>query len=623
MSAGPVPYGPQGGWDELVDFAATAASGNHAFQTNLIMRSFVVILGVALLCASPTQSQTTLDGNSLAYRSTGASRKDSAWCLNENGFVGTYIRVAAASKVSFTIRASKSSPQTTAPTLKLRVGDFAASWPVTAAGSNYSSHTQVWTLPAGTYCVRVENVNNRPSGGPSAINVRDLAIAGATVLNKATNVNALAAADTYIDHFRKGPATLTLMADTQPLANAPLRIRLKRHAFNFGTAISGVRLGRRGSSWMTGADANDIKYRNFIINNFNTVVPENAGKWSHNERTRDRVTLDYLDSLLKFAELNGKRVRMHGVLWDADEPRWVNALQDTAINGTTQAQRDAAKTDLRAQISERIQYFVRNRARRYYELDVINEGLHKPMYYQIYGRKGVAGIYNEVKAAVLAAGASTRIVPNEYDVLQGSRSIKDPYANWYRKHIERLRSAGGAVDGIGIQYYAVDGSGPGKPPHSPSRISGVLHNLATTNLPLSITEFGVQSFDSPTPQRAADILAETLRLCFGHEKMTTFINWGFWSSRMWSVAPAGALMDAKWKITPAGMVWQQLTGVKNWGIANQPTWTTDVTAVTDAQGRVKFIGFYGDYEVISGKQRGRFTLTKGTTGYKVVVSLAP
>ncbi len=601
-------------------------SANYAFQTNLIIRSFIVIVGVALLCAScasPIQSQTTLDGNSLAYRSTGASRKDNAWSLNENGFVGTYVRIAAAGKVSFTIRASKSTSQTTAPTLKLRVGDFAASWPVTAAGSNYSSHTQVWTLPAGTYCVRVENINDRPSGGPSAINVRDLTIAAAAILNKATNANALAAADTYIDHFRKGPAALTLVAGTRPLANARLRIRLKRHAFNFGTAISGVRLGRRGSSWMAGANTNDIKYRNFIINNFNTVVPENAGKWSHNERTRDRVTLDYLDSLLKFAELNGKRVRMHGVLWDADEPGWVNALQDTAINGTTQAKRDAAKTFLRAQISERIKYFVRNRARGYYELDVINEGAHKPIYYRIYGPKGVAGIYNEVKAAVLAAGASTRIVPNEYDVLQGSRGIRDPYANWYRKHIERLRNAGGAVDGIGIQYYAVDGRAPEIPtPHSPSRISGVLHNLATANLTLSMTEFGVQSFGDPTPQRGADILAETLRLCFGHEKMTTFINWGFWSSRMWSVAPAGALMDAKWKITPAGMVWQQLTGVKNWAVADLPTWTTDVTVVTDARGRVSFIGFYGDYEIISGKHRGRFTLTKGTTGYKVVVGVA-
>ena len=504
--------------------------------------------------------------------------------------------------------------------LGLRVADFAASWPVTAMGSDYNSYIQAWTLPAGTYCIRVENGNDRPCGGPWAINVRDLAIAGAAVLNAANDANALAAADTYIDHFRRGPASLALMNGKQPLANASVRIRLKRHAFNFGTAVSGV--GDPASSWLTGSGTNDINYRNFILSNFNAVVPENAGKWTANERLRDRVTLDYLDGLMAFAELNGKRIRMHGVLWDVDEPAWVNALQDRAINGTSQAERDAAKADLRAEIGERIRYLVRDRARRYYELDVINEAAHRPMYYRIYGIKGVAGIYNEVKAAVRAAGASTRLVPNEYDVFQGSRGIKDPYANWYRKHVEVLRNAGGAVDGIGIQYYAVDGGPPGAPtPHSPSRIAQVLHNLATTDLSLSVTEFGVQRANAPTPQRAADILAETLRLCFGHEKMTTFIHWGFWSRRIWSVAPAGALVDAQWKTTPAGMVWRQLTGVRNQGIANLPAWTTDVSLSTDAQGRVDFVGFYGDYELIFGQQRGDFTLTKGTTNDKIVVRL--
>jgi len=318
------------------------------------MRSFIPLLGAALLCASciwPVERQTTLDGNLLAYRSTGTPCDNNAWRLSENGFVGAYIRLAAEGEVSFTIRASKASPEAPAPMLGLRVADFAASWPVNAAGDNYSSHTRIWTLPAGTYCVRVENVNS----GPLAIEVRDLTIAGAAVLNGNPSANALAAADTYIDHFRRGPARLTLTVDRRPIANTRVRIRLKRHAFNFGTAVA-------TSSWITGPGENDSNYRKFVIENFNTVVPENAGKWHANERVRDRVTLDYLDSIMKFAELNGKRVRMHGVLWDVAEPAWVDALQNRAVNGTCQTLRDAAKTDLRAEISERIQYFVRNRA---------------------------------------------------------------------------------------------------------------------------------------------------------------------------------------------------------------------------------------------------------------------
>ena len=581
------------------------------------MRRLMLILGVTLLCVSPARSQTTLDGDSLAYRSTGASCPDKAWRLNENGFVGTYIQVATATEVSFTIRASKSSSEPNTPVLGLRAADFATSWPVTAMGDNYRSHTQTWTLPAGTYCIRVENSNNHPSGGPRAVNVRDLAITGATVLNTATDAHALAAADTYIEHFRKGPATLTVTGDMRPLPNAPVRIRLKRHAFNFGTAVA-------ESPWLTGSGVHDVHYRNFVIGNFNAVVPENAGKWTYNERARGVVRLDFLDGLMDFAARNGKRVRMHGVLWDLSKPRWVRALQDTALHGASPAERDAAKADLRAAISQRIQYFVRERAQRYYELDVINESVHSPVYYEIFGTQGVAGIYNEVKAAALAAGATTRLVTNEFDILQSSGKTRDPYANWYRRHIEVLRAAGGAVDGIGIQYYAVD-RGPGQTnnAHNPSRIAQVFHNLATANLPLSLSEFGVQDSGPPAPERVADILADTLRLCFGHEKMTTFISWGFWSSRMWRVAPAGALVDARWNLTPAGRVWQQLMGVRDWDIPNLPTWTTDVSLATDAQGRVNFVGFYGDYEVIWGQQRGEFTLTQGTADYTVAVSSCP
>jgi len=584
--------------------------------------AFALIPGVALLCAScasPILSQTTLPGNSLAYRSTGTAREDNAWRLNENGFVGTYVRLEAAGEVSFTVRASKSSSKKEPPVLRLRVADLAASWPVTAAGDSYGSHTQTWTLRAGTYCVRVENTNDKPPGGPREINVRDLTIAGADVLNAPTDADALAAADTYIHHFRRGPATLTLTRDGRAIANVPVRIRLKRHAFNFGTAVWAS--AGRGTSWLERAKPEEARYWNFIIDNFNTIVPENGGKWTPTERTRDKVTLDHLDRLMDFAALSGLRVRMHGVLWDVDEPDWVNALQETATKGATQAERDAAKADLRTQISERIQYFVKDHARKYYELDVINEPVHCPVYHQLYGFEGVAGIYNEVKAAVREAGASTGLVPNEYEVLQGPRVIKDVYANWYRKHVERLRNAGGAVDGIGIQYYVV-AKRPNKKlatTHSPSRIAQVLHNLATTDLTLSMTEFGVQRFRYPTPERAAELLVETLRICFGHEKMTTFINWGFYEPRMWPDAPKGAFMDAEWKITPAGKAWQQLMGVRNWDIAGLPVWTTDVSLTTDAQGRVNFVGFYGDYEVTSGRQRGELTLTKGTTDYTVVL----
>lgn len=575
--------------------------------------NFTILLGAALVCAAP-EPPTTLDGAALALRASGTACDDGAWRL-DGGFAGAYIRLSAPGEVTFVLRAAKGDSQSGAAGLRLRVADFVAGWPVAAAAPAYERFEQTWKLPAGTYCVRIENAANK-TGEPRPLQIRDLSVSGAALVNEATDALALEAADTYVERFRKGAVGVVLTADGQPLARAEVRIRLKNHAFLFGTALAGA--GRPRKSRGTGGGDGAMNYADFVRCNFNAVVPENAGKWGYNEAARGQIALEGLDRIIDFAEASGKRVRMHGVLWDVSEPAWVDQLQDAALHGSDPSQRDAAKAELRAAISERIRYFVAERARRYDELDVLNEGVHRPMYYDIFGVEGVAGIYSEVKAAVAAAGASTRIVPNEYDVFQSLGKIGDPYANWYRRSVEALRGAGGAVDGIGIQYYALDNAAArARNPHSPARMAQVMHNLAATGLPLTLSEFGVQRSGEPTPQRAAEILADALRLCFGHDRMTGFISWGFLRTQMWSVAPMAALVDADWNLTPAGKVWQQMTGIQDWKEPGLPCWTTDVRLTTDAQGRVDFTGFYGDYELSVGSRHGAFSLVKGEANYHV------
>ena len=99
----------------------------------------VLILGIALLCVASARAETTLDGNKLTHRSTGLSCPDNAWCLNRNGFVGTYVQVAESGEVVLTIRASKGISNANTPVLGLRVADLATSWSVSETGTNYGS----------------------------------------------------------------------------------------------------------------------------------------------------------------------------------------------------------------------------------------------------------------------------------------------------------------------------------------------------------------------------------------------------------------------------------------------------------------------------------------------------
>src|SRR4029453_9322094 len=133
-------------------------------------------------------------------------------------------------------------------------------------------------------------------------------------------------------------------------------------------------------------------------------------------------------------------------------------------------------------------------------------------------------------AAAQQGGGNVQLFTNEYNVLADG---VDSFANWYRTHVESLREAGGALNGIGIQYYAHEGVGTGNALHSASRIYGALNNLSVAGLPLELTEFGIQTDGTGTTaqnrQTDAQILRESTKLVFGSARATGFTMWGFWS----------------------------------------------------------------------------------------------
>ncbi len=77
--------------------------------------------------------------------------------------------------------------------------------------------------------------------------------------------------------------------------------------------------------------------------------------------------------------------------------------------------------------------------------------------------------------------------------------------------------------------------------HSPARIEQILQNLAVTGLPLSLTEFGVQTGGGTTVDQAATYLTDTMRMVFGMPNATTFDMWGFWANDIWNQAPLAVL----------------------------------------------------------------------------------
>ncbi len=561
------------------------------------MRRALICIACVLWCpltAASVQAQTSL--TSFAFSSTGSN------VIQNTGYVGTYLLTPdsgdGGSLVSLNLNASREFGGGTFgdPHFNIVVGDLKFSFKATFGTQNYSTG-EFW-LPAGTHIVRVER--DSPNNAPSLVNrgllIDQLSVSGgATFSNVNSRSNGLAAADSYVEHFRQGNVKVHVSALPE---GTPVQVRLVNHAFNFGTIVPGF-----NSSGVNDI-LSDSNYTSRLLENFNMVVPENAGKWAHSENTP--FLIGGMDGILDFAENNGLRARMHTLIWENQQPSWVEVLLNQAAGGSA-----SAKNELRQAISDRIQYYVADRADRYVELDVLNEALRAPAYWNVFSLEEIAEIHAEVRDTAAAAGADTKLYINDFNILQhnGAPSVfpesgQPGYANWHRNYAEQLNDAGfgEVVTGIGVQYYPRN---DGTIATAVERMTQVLQNFSVTGLPISITEFGVQSFNNPNPAEAAGFLEDAMRIAFGTGNVVTFLMWGFWEGAVWSGAPLGVLYDQNWNLTVAGQSYRQL----------MLEWTTDELAFVNSEGAIEFQGFWGDYKITIGEETFFLTLEQGENEY--------
>ena len=476
--------------------------------------------------------------------------------LKNIGYIGTYITVpAGGSTIKFTVNANGSAGTTPGTHLNVVVADTKFGMRVdSTAKVNYD--TGEVTLPAGTYVVRVERDydNNASSTRSATINKLSVTtISGGVVKFSNTNstTNALAAANTYINNFRKGKVNLTI--NGLP-ANTPVDVHMTRNAFNFGTNIAGttewgydsfVSPYNTSPSKQAYLDHLTAKVPGTDVNFFNMVTTEDAGTWGFHEPGTTQPAapdLSYVDDILKYAKNNEMKVRLANLMWDFrnEQPAWVSKLLDSARKGDPNARATHQS------INNRIHYLMNDRADQYVEMVGLNEALLTGKFWGTYGGAGMAYFYNQLMAAAAANGnPDLRILTNEYNVLQNGR---DAYGNWYaQQEIKAIRDQGGTIGAIGVQYYVLPG-------HSPARIMQTLQNLSVQGLPIALTEFGVQKGSSA--KAAATYLNDTMRLIFGLPDAHRFFHVGI-LARTHLVRPTyGALWDTNWNLTPAGQAWK-------------------------------------------------------------------
>lgn len=350
-----------------------------------------------------------------------------------------------------------------------------------------------------------------------------------------------------IDSLRKGDFTLAAKAKGGRPCHGTADIRLKRHAFPWGTCLN-----FQGGSF-------ESKYKETALRYFNSGVFENAFKWEEFEKTEGKPDIGDLERYLEWGEQHDFPIRGHALVWGIEkygfDKHWARLKSD-----------DFLKQSIRMRIQRDLSRY----RGRILEYDVWNEPLHEPALFNRLGWEILDSAFHWAHAA----DPKAKLYINEYSIISGGD------AKPYRDMVAAALKRGVPIHGIGVQGHF---SGP----IEPLDVAAKLYYMAELGLPLKVTEFDldVQGLGL-SETRMAEEYVKILRTAFSHPAIEGFLFWGFWDARHWR--PGAGLFDSDFKPKAAADSVYRLI---------HETWTTSRTLRLDSLGRAGFRGFYGTYDV--------------------------
>ncbi len=361
------------------------------------------------------------------------------------------------------------------------------------------------------------------------------------------------AAEARIEKIRKGNLTIVVKDKSgKPVRGAQVAVRMRKHAFLFGTAVNATAL----SSQRLSAE-NLARYKQEIVRLFNFAVMENEMKWPQWSRVESRAaTMAAVDWLRD----SGLKVRGHNLVW----PSWNN----TNVKAAQDAKGDPAA--LAKVITDHIAEATTAFRGRLVDWDVINETFTNHDFMDILGRHAMVDWFKAARAGDPAA----KLYINDFNILEGEdKAHQDDYA----ATIQYLIEQGAPVDGIGLQC------------HFPARVTPIdelmkrFDRFAAFGKELEITEFDIDTSDEATQ---SDYTRDFMTAAFSQPSVKAFLMWGFWEGAHWR--PRGAMLRRDWSLKPNGEAYQELVFKR---------WWTNADGKTAASGTFTTRGFLGNYEI--------------------------
>ena len=371
------------------------------------------------------------------------------------------------------------------------------------------------------------------------------------------------AAGERIRRHRMAPYRVRVVdAAGQPVPGAEVRVRMTRHAYEFGMAFP--------APLAVKDDKGSAALREKLPELFNAGSFVNALKWPPTAGDWGPRNDEVLQPGLEWAKRNGIRMRGHVLVWPgrAHVARSVLPLIE---------QRDAP--GIRRAVLEHIDDITVRTRGHLVEWDVLNEPYSNRDLTDICGRRVMVEWFE--RACRNLPGVALAL--NDYGIL--ASLTKSPHQTHFEETIAFLLKEGAPLDVIGMQGH-FGGTVP-----SPAEMLATLERFARFGLPIRVTEFTVGGSD---PQLQADFLRDCLTLVFSH---SATVGFQVWDTKQFFDRETGAER-------PMAGIWRQLV---------LKTWWTDKTGRTGVDGLLAGRGYLGSYQL---------TVTHDGTTASVPVALA-